>query len=102
MVKGISFDSIIKNRLKNHPKQNRQFQNGLLMAKFGALVTYYRYQNHLTQKQLAQRAGIDQSQVARIENGSNTSLATVNSLYQIMNHQIEIKIRPKKSNQVKV
>ena len=64
------------------------------MAKFGALVAYYRYQNHLTQSQLAKKAGINQAQIARIENGANTSLETVNSLYQIMNHQIEISVKP--------
>lgn len=53
---------------------------------------------NLTQKQLAERTGIDQSDISKIENGNaNPSLSTLKRLADGMDMILKLELIPKKS-----
>lgn len=62
-----------------------------------ALVTARKAQ-HLTQKQLAERTGIDQSDISKIENGNaNPALSTLKRLAEGMEMTLKLEFIPKHS-----
>lgn len=62
-----------------------------------AMVTA-RKEKHLTQKQLAERTGIDQSDISKIENGNaNPALSTLKRLADGLDMVLKLELIPKQT-----
>ena len=85
-----SFDKDVQKRINNDPKKEHDFHVGVTLQKIGLIIADYRARKHLTQAQLAKLAHIPQPSVARIENGSNTSLSTLIKLSEAMKENIHL------------
>ncbi len=86
---GISADDDLKNRLENpeFKKYYKKFtdEDAPLIAVINA-----RQKAGLSQQQLADKAGVPQSTVARFEKGANTSIRTFIKLVNALNGKIKI------------
>jgi ribosome-binding protein aMBF1 (putative translation factor) len=59
----------------------------------GQALAARRHELHLSQKQVAQEAGIDQADISRIENGkSNVTVDTLERVLQVL--KLELQLRP--------
>lgn len=57
-----------------------------------------RKSSHMTQKELAERTGIDQSDISKIENGNaNPALSTLKRLAEGMNMVLKLEFIPKQA-----
>jgi len=62
-------------------------------SKIGSEITWLRNESGLTQKQLAELTGIDQSDLSKIERGAaNPSVATLERIAKALGGELEIKI----------
>lgn len=86
---GVAADEDLKQRLKNasFKKSYQKFrdEDAALVA-----VIKARQKAGLSQQQLADKAGVPQSTVARFERGANTSLKTFNKLVNALGGKIKI------------
>jgi DNA-binding XRE family transcriptional regulator len=80
--KAYNFDNMLKERLKS-PKFRKAYEEELARLSLMRDIREARIAKKLTQKQVAKKAGMSQSVVARLESGSHPfSLST---LYRIAN-----------------
>lgn len=81
----------------------------LLKKTFGRNVKYYRFQNRMTQEQLAELTDLSPRYISNIENGTgNVSLDTIESLVEALNVEYQdlfatenVEIKFKKVNMIK-
>lgn len=57
-------------------------------------IIAYRLQHHLTQRQLAQKAGVSQQHISKIEQGEFTNIATLNKILLLIGKVIKLKAVP--------
>lgn len=85
--------------------KSEMLQNSQVKAEYDALQPEYevvravlnaRKENHLTQQQLADRTGIDRSDISKLENGnSNPSLKLLQRLAEGMGMTLKLEFVPK-------
>jgi len=91
MDKTISFDDVLKEELKDPEfKKGYEAEN----AKLASSVAIYKARHSMgwPQRELAEKADVPQSTVARTESGNNVSIETLNKLAFAMGKSLEIKL----------
>ncbi|WP_125591222.1 helix-turn-helix domain-containing protein [Companilactobacillus jidongensis] len=91
MKKDISIDELLEIELKNPEfKRGYEAEN----TKLASSVAIYKAREDMgwTQRELAEKADVPQSTVARTERGNNVSIETLNKLAFAMGKNVEIKI----------
>lgn len=86
---GISFDKDLANRLKD-PKFRKEFDQFQQEDATSVAVIVARQKAGWSQQELADKAGVPQSTVARFERGANTSVKTLNKLVTALGGKISI------------
>ena len=85
----IKFDEFLAEQRKNP-----SFENGFLKedAKLENAIALLRARENagLTQRELAERSGVPQSTIARIERGYNTSIDTLSKIAFALNKRVKI------------
>ena len=87
----IKFDDVLKQELKD-PEFKKEFEKGNSELQSAVAVLKAREQAGLTQRQLAEKAKIPQSTVARIERGDNTSIGTMSKIASALGKKLTIAI----------
>ena len=86
----IKFDEFLAEQRKNP-----SFENGFLKedAKLENAIALLRARENagLSQRELAERSGVPQSTIARIERGYNTSIDTLSKIAFALNKRVKIK-----------
>lgn len=86
-----SFDDFLKEEM-NDPAFKKAWADGTLRRQITEQLIEIRIQHKLTQKQLAQKAGMKQPFLARIESGSSTpSLTTLRKIAQAVGKDVVIR-----------
>ena len=90
------------NKLLEKELQNPEFKKewDALEPEFNMIQAMIdaRKQNNMTQKELAERSGIDQSDISKIERGvANPSLSTLKRLAEGMDMILKLQFIPKKN-----
>ena len=78
----ITLDEIIKEELKNQ-EFAEHYQRELMINAIAKLVGELRHSAHLTQKELAKKAGTTQPVIARIESGRDSRVHSLELLARI-------------------
>lgn len=85
----IKFDEFLAEQMKNP-----SFENGFLKedAKLENAIALLRARENagLSQHELAERSGVPQSTIARIERGYNTSIDTLSKIASALNKRVKI------------
>lgn len=85
----IKFDEFLAEQMKNP-----SFENGFLKedAKLENAIALLRARENagLSQRELAERSGVPQSTIARIERGYNTSIDTLSKIASALNKRVKI------------
>ena len=80
--------------MSEHVEQSKSFE--IEKEKFGAFVAQLRKEKGLTQKELAEKTGIDQSDISKIETGNaNPALSTLKRLADGMDMILRLEFIPK-------
>lgn len=87
-------DQVLERELRD-PCFRAEWERTALARAVALQVVSYRGRHHLTQKTLAERLGMKQPQVARLESGEhNPSIDTLARLAGVMQIEFNIDIRP--------
>ena len=81
-MKKITLNKIIKEQTK-YPEFNEHYQKELLINEISKMVIQLRNAAHLTQAQLAEKAGTTQPVIARLESGSDSRIPSLTLLARI-------------------
>jgi DNA-binding XRE family transcriptional regulator len=94
-MKAPSHEALIRPFLKDK-KFKEKIEAGIQRLKVISQIVELREKLGLTQSELAQRIGVSQPFIARLENdeASNLSLETLIKIVDALNGEIEIRIRP--------
>ena len=65
-------------------------------------IVAYRVKNELSQKQLADKAGVSQQHISNIENGVFSDLATVSKVLLLIGQKVQIRTVPIATKQRKI
>ena len=79
----ITLDSVIQENLKKDPEFREHYQKELLINEISARVVALRNKAHLTQAELARRAGTTQPVIARLESGTDSRVPSLDLLSRI-------------------
>ncbi len=91
-----SFDDILKRDLKNRKFREQYFEE-LSRLYLAHEVRFLRKSHKMTQEQVAKKADMPQSVIARIESGSHSfSTSTLFRIAQVFNRQISLTTNSKK------
>lgn len=63
-------------------------------AKIVSLIVKHRLRYHLTQQQLAEKVGVSQQQISKIEQGDFSSLATIQRTLLALGHHVIVRAQP--------
>lgn len=86
---GVSFDKYLQQELKD-PKFKEEFEKIQQEDAASIAVIVARQKAGWSQQELADKAGVPQSTVARFERGANTSIKTLNKLVTALGGKISI------------
>ena len=86
-----SIDNVIQEKMKN-PEFKKAFEKDVAQFSSSVALLKAREDAGLTQRELAEKAGVPQSTVARIECGYSTSTKTLSKLSNAMNKTMRIVI----------
>ncbi len=86
-----SIDNVIQEKMKN-PEFKKAFEKDVAQFSSSVALLKAREDAGLTQRELAEKAGVPQSTVARIECGYSTSTKTLSKLANAMNKTMRIVI----------
>lgn len=78
----ITLDDVIQEEMHD-PEFANEYQKQVLINAISKMVTEMRFTAHLTQAELAKRAGTTQPVIARLESGSNTRVPSLQLLTRI-------------------
>ena len=85
------FDKYLKEQMEN-PAFKQEWDNGEMEHQLMVMVLKARSEQNLTQSELAERIGIRQSNISRIEKGqAMPSIATLNKIAHGLGKQLQIK-----------
>ncbi len=85
------FDRYLQEQLKN-PTFKNEWDQGELEYQLMMMILKARNEQHLTQSELAERTGIRQSNISRIEKGQSLpSISTLNKIAHGLGKQLEIR-----------
>ena len=85
------FDKYLKEQMDD-PKFKQEWDNGEMEYQMMMLVLKARSEQNLTQSELAERTGIRQSNISRIEKGqAMPSISTLNKIAHGLGKQLQIK-----------
>lgn len=88
-------DELLRKELAD-PRFRAEWERTALARAVATEVVRYRGRHRLTQKSLAERLGVRQPQVARLESGEhNPSIETLARLASVMDVEFNIDIRPR-------
>jgi len=79
----ITLDSVIQEHLKKDPEFYEHYQKELLINEISRLVVSLRNNAHLTQAELAQKAGTTQPVIARLESGTDSRIPSLGLLTRV-------------------
>ena len=80
----IKFDDFLKEQLKD-PKFKARFEKESANLESAIVIAKAREAAGLTQRDLAEKSGVPQSTIARIEQGANTSISIKQTPYKLVN-----------------
>ena len=86
-----SIDNVIQEKMKN-PEFKKAFEKDVAQFSSSVALLKAREDAGLTQRELAEKAGVPQSTVARSECGYSTSTKTLSNLANAMNKTMRIVI----------
>lgn len=89
MAKNILFDDYLAEQLKD-PKFKAGFDAGSARLENAVALMNERERAGLTQRELAKRANVPQSTVARIERGQNTSFDTMSKIAFALGKKLKV------------
>ncbi len=72
----------------------------LLFKKVGEEILRLRREKGLTQIGLAQKIGVTQQEISRVENGDNCSLSTLHRIAKALDNDIEISFKEKNHEKI--
>lgn len=85
-------EDLKKEHIKNNPEIKDFYDQEELRLKTAVKVMELREQYSLSQRNLAEKAGVPQSTIARIENGSvNTSVEMLGKIANAVDKELEVK-----------
>ncbi len=88
-------DKLIAEQLRTDPEFRAEWERTVLARAVAVAIVRYRAKHHLSQRGLAQRLGMKQPQVARLELGEvSPSLETLIRLSSRLGMELTIDIRP--------
>lgn len=87
----IKFDDFLKEQLKD-PKFKARFEKKSANLESAIVIAKAREAAGLTQRDLAEKSGVPQSTIARIEQGANTSISTLCKIAFALNKQVKISL----------
>lgn len=82
-MKKITLKAVIDEQQKNDPAFAEYYQRELLINEISKMVVKLRNATHLTQAQLADKAGTTQPVIARLESGTDTRIPSLALLARI-------------------
>ena len=82
-MKKITLDAVIKEQSKSDPEFAEHYQRELLINEISRMVIKLRNAAHLTQAELARKAGTTQPVIARLESGTDTRIPSLALLARI-------------------
>ncbi|QVI34658.1 transcriptional regulator [Lacticaseibacillus chiayiensis] len=88
-AKTIKFDDLLKAELKN-PEFREGFEKETAKLDSAVALMNAREAQGLTQRELAERAGVPQSTIARIERGDNTSMDTLSHIAFALGKKLKV------------
>lgn len=81
----ITLDEAISQELKEHPELKAAYQKELLINGIASMLVTMRRQANLTSAELAKRAVIAPSVIARLESGCNSRMPSLGLLARVAN-----------------
>ena len=82
-MKKITLNAVIREQQKKDTKFAEHYQRELLINEISKLIVKLRNMAHLTQAELADRAGTTQPVIARLESGTDTRIPSLALLARI-------------------
>jgi len=82
-MKKITLDDIIKEHQAKDKGFSAAYQKEMLINAISIMIVKLRKQAHLTQEELAKRAGITQPVIARLESGTDSRVPSLDLLARI-------------------
>lgn len=83
---------LIQKRMKRNPEFTKAYKAEQKRLKTAVLVVELRERHNLTQRELAEKVGVPQSTIGRIENGSvSTSVQMLERIADAVDKELEIK-----------
>jgi DNA-binding XRE family transcriptional regulator len=82
-MKKITLNTVIEEQQKNDPEFAKHYQRELLINEISKMIIKLRNAAHLTQAELADKAGTTQPVIARIESGTDTRIPSLELLARI-------------------
>jgi len=82
-MKKITLNTIIEEQQKNDPEFDEHYQRELLINEISKMIIALRNAAHLTQAELADKAGTTQPVIARLESGTDKRIPSLSLLTRI-------------------
>lgn len=82
-MKKITLNAVIEKQKKKDPKFVEYYQKELLINEISKMIVKLRKAAHLTQTELANKAGTTQPVIARLESGTDTRIPSLTLLVRI-------------------
>lgn len=84
-------EKLIQKRMSGNPEFAKAYDEERKRLKTAVLIVELREKHKLTQRELAEKVGVPQSTIARIENGSvSTSIQMLERIADAVNKELEI------------
>ncbi len=90
-----TFKGHLREELKD-PEFKKFFDEEKEILELSIRILEYREKNNLTQKELAQKAGITQQQLSKLENGSNCNVLTFLKVCNALHLKVALKPEKRK------
>lgn len=93
--KGMKFKTYLDKKLKDK-KLTLAYEEASMHLRIARLIEELRLKEGLTQSDLAERSGVSQPMIARLENGDPNripTLSTINKVFRALGYEIDIHIK---------
>lgn len=95
MKKSVTLDSVLKKKMKDSDFRVK-FEESKTHLKVARIVEELRLKAGMTQKELAEKTGVSQPLIARLENGDQDrvpTLATINKVLNALGYEVDLVIK---------